>query len=119
MLAILILEVSAADTNLWPAVMNIDGRTYSNVVFLSRTPATITIRHATGIATIPLEQLHPRLQIQFHFDPAAAASYRIQQAVVDNVYFKQQAALKAARDNPDRLGQSRNSLLSDLVRAYN
>lgn len=66
----------AVATNALPATITIDGITYSNVIWRTVTPATVTIFHQTGVASIPLEKLPPELQQRFEFDPHKAADYR-------------------------------------------
>lgn len=53
---------STSETNL---VLTIDRETYSNVTFYSVTPATVSIRHSSGLATLPLWKLPPDLQKRF------------------------------------------------------
>lgn len=62
----------AAETNL---TLTIDGITYNNVRFVHPTPATVTVFHSTGVATIPLAKLPPDLQKQFNYDPQEAARW--------------------------------------------
>ncbi|HTS19850.1 MAG TPA: hypothetical protein VMP11_19900 [Verrucomicrobiae bacterium] len=66
----------ADDTNL---TLTIEGITYHNVRFVHPTPATVTIFHSTGVATIPLAKLPPALQKQFGYDPQAAAQWQAEQ----------------------------------------
>ncbi len=54
----------------------IDGVTYHEVRWGALTPATVSVIHARGIETVPLEKLAPDLQRRFHYDPQRAAQYR-------------------------------------------
>src|SRR5437867_11955456 len=69
------ISISLADiaSNL---TLTVDGIVYSNVAFGAATPATVSVRHSTGITTIPLEKLSPELQKQFGYDSVKAAAYR-------------------------------------------
>jgi hypothetical protein len=70
----------ADDTNL---SLTVDGITYHNVRFVHPTPATVTIYHSTGVATIPLARLPPELQKQFGYDPQAATQWLAAQQQID------------------------------------
>jgi hypothetical protein len=72
----------AAETNMLPTTITVDGITYSNVTWRTVTPATVSIFHQTGVASIPLEKLPPDLQQRFGYDPQKAAAYRAQESVV-------------------------------------
>jgi hypothetical protein len=63
----------ADDTNL---TLTVDGITYSNVTFGSVTPSSVSIRHSTGIAAVPLDKLPPDLQQRFGYDPEKASAFR-------------------------------------------
>jgi len=66
----------AAETNTLPTTITVDGVTYSNIMWHNVTPATVSIMHATGAVSIPLDKLPPELQRQFGYDPKKAAEYR-------------------------------------------
>ena len=66
----------AEGTNTLPTTITIDGLTYSNVTWRTVTPATVSILHATGAASIPLEKLPPELQKRFSYDLKKAADFR-------------------------------------------
>jgi hypothetical protein len=70
----------AEETNL---TLTVDGITYNNVRFVHPTPATVTIYHSTGVATIPLAQLPPDLQKRFGYDPQAATQWELTQQKID------------------------------------
>jgi hypothetical protein len=76
-----VVAVRAEDTNTLPSTITVDGITYSNVAWRTATPASVTIFHATGVASIPLEKLPPELQQRFGYDPQRAAAYRAQESV--------------------------------------
>ena len=78
------------ETNL---TLTIDGVTSRNVRFGRTTPAEVSIFHATGVATVPLEKLPRELQKRFGYDPQEAAEYRA----------AQQAAQHRAASSPSRL----------------
>ncbi|MGO9245223.1 MAG: hypothetical protein ACLP0A_00495 [Verrucomicrobiia bacterium] len=89
----------ADDTNL---TLTVDGITYNNVRFVHPTPATVTIYHSTGVATIPLAKLPPDLQKQFGYDPKAATQWELAQQQIDaaaaETQRQQAARWKAAQD---------------------
>jgi hypothetical protein len=62
-----------------PTTITVDNIIYSNVTWRTVTPATVSIFHATGVASIPLEKLPPELQERFGYDPQKAADYRAQE----------------------------------------
>ena len=70
----------ADETNL---TLTVDGITYNNVRFVRPTPATVTIYHSTGVATIPLAQLPPDLQKRFGYDPKAATQWELAQQQIE------------------------------------
>jgi hypothetical protein len=70
----------AEETNTLPATITVDSITYSNVTWRTVTPATVSIFHQTGVASIPLEKLPPELQQRFGYDPQRAAAYRAQES---------------------------------------
>lgn len=71
----------AGETNTLPTTITVDGITYSNVTWRTVTPATVTIFHETGVASIPLEELPPELQQRFGYEPQKATAYRAQESV--------------------------------------
>jgi hypothetical protein len=75
----------AAESNV---TLTVDGQTYSNVVFGALTPYAVNIRHATGIASVPLVKLPPDLQKRFGYDPNKAAEHHAREVA-------QRAALAA------------------------
>jgi hypothetical protein len=99
----------AEDTNTLPSTITVNGITYSNVTWRTVTPATVTIFHETGVASVPLENLPPELQKRFGYDPQKAAVYRAQESVTEQQYLveiraqrqlrqqRQAEALEAAR----------------------
>jgi hypothetical protein len=76
-----VIAARAEDTNALPTTITVDGITYSNVTWRTVTPATVTIFHDTGVASIPLEKLPPELQQRFGYDPQKAAAYRARESV--------------------------------------
>jgi hypothetical protein len=80
----------ANETNL-----TVDSVVYSNVVFKTATPATVTIFHSTGVATIPLYKLPPDLQKQFGYDPAKAEAYDKAYATAKAKYDEEKATANA------------------------
>ncbi len=89
----------ADDTNL---TLTVDGITYHNVRFVHPTPATVTIYHSTGVATIPLAKLPPELQKQFGYEPQAATQWLAAQQKIDaataEAQRQQAVRWKAAQD---------------------
>jgi hypothetical protein len=76
LLCVLAAASFAGETNTLPTTITVDGIIYSNVTWRTVTPATFTIFHETGVASIPLEKLPPELQQRFGYDPQKAAAYR-------------------------------------------
>jgi hypothetical protein len=66
----------AEQTNALPTAITVDGVTYSNVTWRGVGPASVSILHKTGVASLPLEKLPPELQERFGYDPKKAADYR-------------------------------------------
>lgn len=71
--AVAVIGSRADDSNV---TLTVEGITYSNVIFRTVTPLTVTVFHETGIATIPLEKLPPELQKRFGYNPEKAAAER-------------------------------------------
>jgi hypothetical protein len=86
----------ADETNTLPTTITVDGVTYSNVTWRTATPATVTIFHQTGVASIPLGKLPPELQQRFGYDPQKATDYATKDAYTQAIY-RQQAAQAAAK----------------------
>ena len=62
-----------------PTQITIDGTTYTDVRWGRVTPATVTLFHKTGVATVLLSKLPPDLQKQFAYDPQRAAEWQAAQ----------------------------------------
>jgi hypothetical protein len=71
--AVAVLGSRAEDSNV---TLTVDGVTYSNVIFRTVTPLTVTVFHKTGVVAIPLEKLSPELRERFGYDPVRAAAER-------------------------------------------
>lgn len=71
--AVAVMASHADETNL---TLTVDGVTYSNVTFGSVSPSSVSIRHSTGIARLPLAKLPPELQQRFGYDPQKAADWQ-------------------------------------------
>ncbi|HUJ09861.1 MAG TPA: hypothetical protein VL171_07525 [Verrucomicrobiae bacterium] len=82
--------------------ITIDGTTYKDVRWGRLTPATVTIYHETGVATVPLADLPPDLQKQFGYDPQKAAAWQAaeQKTAAARLAAEQKAA--AAREAAER-----------------
>lgn len=65
----------AQETSPLPTTIIVDGVTYSNVSWRTVTPATVSIFHQTGVASIALKELPSDLQKRFGYDPQRAADY--------------------------------------------
>ena len=89
-------------SNAPPTSITIDNVIYSNVTWDTVTPATVTIFHSTGVASIPLWKLPPDLQKRFGYDPAKAIDWQKREAAAHAAQqadlAKRQAASKAAAD---------------------
>jgi uncharacterized Zn ribbon protein len=92
-----VVAVRAEDTNTLPTTITVDGITYSNVTWRTVTPATVTIFHETGVASIPLEKLPPELQRRFGYDPQRAATYRAQESVATQQHLVEMQAREQLR----------------------
>ena len=75
LVGLMVLTLARGDSNSFPSILTIEGATYSNVTLLRHTPATFTIRHATGIATLPIADLDTNLRAQFGYDPDKADQF--------------------------------------------
>ena len=84
----------ADETNL---TLTVDGITYSNVTFGTVSPASVSIHHSTGLATIPLAKLPAELQQRFGYDPQRAAQYRQAEQVQRQKLAVQEAAVRQAK----------------------
>ena len=93
--ATVVLTANADETNL---TLTIDGVTYSNIVWRTATPATVSIFHKSGVASIPLEKLPPDLQKRFGYDPQKAAAYRAAELAAQAA---RQDAARRARDEQE------------------
>src|SRR5664280_1023157 len=71
--AVAVLGSRAEDSNV---TLTVEGVTYSNVIFRTVTPLTVTVFHKTGVVAIPLEKLSPELRQRFGYDPERAAAER-------------------------------------------
>ena len=82
--------------------ITIDGITYEEVRWGRLTPATVTMYHKVGIATVPLAKLPAELQKQFGYDPQKAAAWQaaVQKANAARLAAEQKAA--AERDAAER-----------------
>lgn len=93
---LVVTAVRAAETNTLPTTITVDGITYSNITWRTVTPATVSIFHQTGVASIPLEKLPPELQTKFGYDPVKAADWQKREATADVArradWVRQQAA---------------------------
>ena len=69
------LTMQSAFADVTNLMLTVDGITYSNVTFGTLTPGSVSVRHNTGVASIPLAKLPPDLQKQFGYDPAAAEQW--------------------------------------------
>jgi hypothetical protein len=86
-----VLGSRADETNL---TLNVDGVTYSNVTFGTVTPSSVSIRHKTGAASVPLWKLPPELQQRFGYNPDRARQHLAGQAELEQ---QRQGALQKLR----------------------
>jgi DNA segregation ATPase FtsK/SpoIIIE-like protein len=108
-LAVVSFASFAEDTNTLPTMITVDGIIYSNVTWHTVTPATVTIYHQVGVASIPLEKLPPELQQRFGYDPQKAATYQAE----DLAAAQQRVADTQARE---RLRQQREAEAAEAER---
>ena len=71
------------------STLTVDEMIYTNAVFGTVTPYAVTVKHSTGVASVPLERLPADLQQRFGYDPQKAQDY-LQESTV------RQAALVAS-----------------------
>jgi hypothetical protein len=57
------------------STLTVDGVIYTNAVFGTVTPYAVTVKHSTGVASVPLERLPADLQQRFGYDPQKARDY--------------------------------------------
>ena len=91
---------TTAESNALPTSITINGTTYEDVRWKRATPATVTIYHRSGVATIPLAELPPDLQRHFGYDPQKAADYQSQAAAAAARLAEQNQARAAASSQP-------------------
>ena len=63
-------------------------QTYSNVTVTAVTATDVFFKHASGMGNAKLKDLDPKLQAQFHFDPAKSSLVEKEQAT-NNVLYRQ------------------------------
>jgi hypothetical protein len=77
LLSVLVIAPSRAEeTNALPTKITIGFETFEDVAWGTVTPVSVSIRHRTGIATIPMEKLPTAIQKQLGYDPQKAADYQ-------------------------------------------
>src|SRR5258708_3605459 len=57
--------------------LTVNGELYEQIEWGAVTPATVTIHHRIGVATLPLASLPAEIQQQLGYDPQKAATYRV------------------------------------------
>jgi hypothetical protein len=87
--------------------------TYRDVVVLSTTESTITIRHARGISQVGLRTLSPEMQAVFHYNPARDAAHRekVEEAI------RAQTAAALAKEEAARIARARTGAAGAIDRA--
>ena len=55
--------------------LTVDGVTYTNAVFGTVTPYAVTVKHSTGVASVPLDRLPADLRERFGYDRQKAQDY--------------------------------------------
>src|ERR1035437_4714450 len=55
--------------------LTVDGVTYTNAVFGTVTPYAVTVKHSTGVASVPLDRLPADLRERFGYDRPKAQDY--------------------------------------------
>ena len=88
------LPAFAGETNL---TLTIGKDVYSNVVFGTVSPSSVSSRHSSGSASISLAKLPPELQQRFGYDPKRAAEYQQAVQVQRQNVAAQEAASKQAK----------------------
>ena len=68
--------VVASRTAEFNLTLTVDGVTFSNVVFGTVTPVSVSIRHSSGIEKIPLWKLPSDLQKRYGYDPQKATDWQ-------------------------------------------
>ncbi len=81
---------NASETDALPTTLSVDGTTYQDVRWGNVTPASVTIYHSTGVASIPLEKLSPQIQKQLGYDSAKAIEHRKQEAAAREQFVARQ-----------------------------
>ncbi len=105
LLFIFVVAASFAEgTNTLPSMITVDGITYSNVIWRAVTPATASITHRTGAASIPLWKLPMELQMRFGYDPQKAAEYIAAKQSAEAA--RQEALRKQRADEAERQRQA-------------
>jgi hypothetical protein len=93
-----------ATSNSLPFTITVDGISYSNVLLRAISTGEVSITHATGAATIPLEKLPPALQKRLGYDPQKADGIR--HTETEQTAEMQAAEVQAAQKR-GRIGETR------------
>src|SRR5882724_322596 len=67
--------VFAAGSICAETIVTTKGDRFKNTRVTNVTPATITIVHRVGVATIPLSEVSAEIQRRYHYDPAKAQNW--------------------------------------------
>jgi hypothetical protein len=109
----------AEEANSFPTKITIDGVTYEDVRWGTVTPATVSIFHSTGIASIPLEKLPPELQQRFGYDPKKATEYRAAEQTAEaarqEARRNQMAAAAAERERQAQLEAEKQKQADEIA----
>jgi hypothetical protein len=97
----LILALTAAATRgeePTQTFVTLKGERFEKARITEVTPATITIVHAAGVATVPLSELPAELQKQFGYDEAKAKAWLAEVARAEQTRREHEAAERAAAE---------------------
>jgi hypothetical protein len=89
--------LSVRGVDVYPQLLTLDGKTYTQVKVMKVSPAEIRIMHADGFATIPLSALPPEIRVKYGVADTAAEAMQEQQRKQGNTQaFVQQRQDKEA-----------------------
>ncbi len=118
----LLISVPAYSADTYESIQ-VGGDVYYRVVVLSANESSLSIRHARGIAQVPLSKLSPELQAKYGFSSSRAAEREAQlaaqrkkqiQAQQDRISAAKAAQAKVTRSSSSSLSQSSNNAFSQF-----
>lgn len=110
-----VAAVDAGDTNALPTTITFAGETYEDVTWGTVSSSSVTIKHKSGIARIPLAKLPAELQKRLGYDP------EVERVRIEKLRAEQSALLELKRKQEEQAKQplTGNDLVAwKLARQY-